>query len=440
MNLLKTRLYNSIVSNNKSGNKPEIMQEQQEQIKDKRNRGSISINETDVIDTNFFRKHDKNNLKKTSLDNEHTLLKNSVNNTIQVIENSYNGSDSDNSIDTIKYDLLSNVCVCMIDIVGFSTWCSNHLPNVIANAMINYNDWICNHIEKFPCVKKIELVGDSCMLVSNMVNSTDDVESTEPVYSYLSMIRLCFDLLENINDFKNIFKCSFIGIRIGIHVSDVIGIYLKNPKKYQMFGNDINICSRLESSCIPNTIHVSEKTLMCVQNACKTTCGPCSRSVKGAPIYDKYKGIGYKASYQLFLKKNQILVINTNELFTKAIIKLVDFQQFQVPKNKDECMMDCESYKYIGIIINITKERHMWNDIDDVLNLLKNQHHFKQCVCLMTNDSMLLETKKKYEYDFKDIISFESEYFFNSLTSIFDEWIGNSKIKGARGSLDLTII
>jgi len=58
----------------------------------------------------------------------------------------------------------------------------------------------------------------------------------------------------------------------------------------------------------------------------------------------------------------------------------------------------------------------------------------------MTNDSMLLETKKKYEYDFKDIISFESEYFFNSLTNIFAEWIENSKIKGVRGSLDLTII
>jgi class 3 adenylate cyclase len=434
MNFLKTRFYNSIETNNKSGNKQEIMQEQHDQNK-KNNRSSISINEVDVIDTNFFRKHDKNNLKKTSLGNVHTLSKNYVSDTIQVTENSNNGSVS--IIDSTKYDLLSNVCVCMIDIVGFSTWCSNHLPNVIANTMIIYNDWICNHIEKFPCVKKIELVGDSCMLVSN---STDDVESIEPVNSYLSMIRLCFDLLENINDFKNIFKCSFVGIRIGIHVSDVIGIYLNNPKKYQMFGNDINICSRLESSCIPNTIHVSEKTLMCVQNACKTTCGPCSRSVKGAPIYDKYKGIGYKASYQLFLKKNQILVINTNELFTKAITKLVDFEQFQVPKNKDECMMDCESYKFIGIIINITKERHVWNDIDDVLILLKNQHHFEQCVCLMTNDSMLHDTKKKYEYDFKDIISFESKHFFTTLTSIFDEWIENSKIKGSRGSLDLTIV
>ena len=83
------------------------------------------------------------------------------------------------------------------------------------------------------------------------------------ILTYLNMIRFAVDMIEDITTLKNIFKSKNIGIRIGIHVSDVIGIYLNNPYKYQLFGNDINVCSRLENSAITNTIHVSEKTLMC---------------------------------------------------------------------------------------------------------------------------------------------------------------------------------
>ena len=54
------------------------------------------------------------------------------------------------------FDEITNVCICMIDIVGYSAWCSNHIPQMIACAMINYNTMICNVISKYSSLKKSE--------------------------------------------------------------------------------------------------------------------------------------------------------------------------------------------------------------------------------------------------------------------------------------------
>jgi class 3 adenylate cyclase len=370
-------------------------------------RTSLGTKEHTVIDTAFFMKM-KNN-SKTSIE-----------------------IDDDN----LKYDLLTNVCICMIDIVGFSSWCSNHLPNVIARAMVEYNDWIGKFVEKYDCVNKIELVGDSCMLVSGTVTKTGESLTD----SYLSMIRMAVDLLEDLVSFRNIFKSPKIGIRIGIHVSDVIGIYLNNPYKYQMFGNDINVCSRLENSSIPNTIHISEKTLMCVQNACNTSCGPCSRCVKGCVIYQNYKGVGFKTSYQLFLKKKEICILNTNALFTKYIMNLVPLECFRSQSNLEEAQSDCNSYKYMGVVLNISRERDIWQDSKELMLSLKSNKHFQQSVCLITTDALLESIIKEHEYDFEDILSFQSPDFCRSITTIFERWSRGASIKTERGSLDLTIL
>ena len=167
--------------------------------------------------------------------------------------------DNSNDIENIEYDVLKNVCICMIDIVGFSSWCSNHIPYKIAKSMILYNKLICETIQRYPLLKKIELVGDSCMIISGY-----DISKFEE--NCIKCIEFAIDMISQLKEIQNIFKSKSIGIRIGVHLSDVIGLYIENPNKYQMFGNDINICSRLEASTKSNTIHISEKTLICVND------------------------------------------------------------------------------------------------------------------------------------------------------------------------------
>jgi class 3 adenylate cyclase len=339
-----------------------------------------------------------------------------------------------NSRDEFKFDFMSNVCICMIDIVGFSSWCSNHLPNIIAGAMINYNNWIGSHVERYNCVNKIELVGDCCMLVAGKVNDTNEILTD----CYLSMIRMAVDLLEDIISLRNIFKSSIISIRIGIHVSDVIGIYLEKPHRYQMFGNDINICSRLESSCIPNTIHVSEKTLMCVQNICKTSCGPCSRTIRGKAIRQNYKGVGNKTSYQLFLRKPDIFLMNMNHLFTNKIMRMFPSDIFKNHESKIESISDCQSYFFKMIILNISSERGLWDSIDDVVAMLANEDQFKKTVCLITNNEDYEKVYLKYRYDFYYILSYEDPDFFDDLKKSIEKPTEIQE-QTNRGSLDLTI-
>ena len=48
-----------------------------------------------------------------------------------------------------EYDIMNNVCICMIDIYSFSSWCSNQIPHIIATTMIEYNKLICNTIKKY---------------------------------------------------------------------------------------------------------------------------------------------------------------------------------------------------------------------------------------------------------------------------------------------------
>ena len=351
-------------------------------------------------------------------------------NEIQESNSSYHSHESE-----FKYDMMNNVCVCMVDIVGFSTWCSNHLPNIIARAMVEYNEWIVNLINNYSGIKKIELVGDCCMIVSG----TEHEKHESLTNSYLSMIRLAVDMLEDIDVLKNVFKSKNIGIRIGIHVSDVIGIYLTNPHKYQMFGNDINVCSRLESSAISNTIHVSEKTLMCVQNVCKNICGPCCRCIKGTAINQCYKGIGFKTSYQLFLKKKQFYLVNFNSYFYKRLKDTYPHYEFTTDNDETVILDATRSFKYNAVIVNISKKRAIHDfKVIEIIDSLKSISFFTQNCILLTDSTHYQQAFIDHEYEFENIVNFDSKDFYDKLGILlmkFTQEFSNTK----RGSLDLSL-
>lgn len=140
-----------------------------------------------------------------------------------------------------------NVCVCEMDLVNFTKWCCTKKEIEIFECMNTFNDRICELIEEWgeSCVYKVELVGDSSLLVSK---------------SALSMILVCKEFLKMFTVLKTeLFMDSLIDIRIGVHVGDMYGGILKKPDKYQIYGQVVNIASRLEQLAIPGTIHISDK-------------------------------------------------------------------------------------------------------------------------------------------------------------------------------------
>lgn len=169
----------------------------------------------------------------------------------------YNFIESRKSVDghvSNKCYEYCDVSICLIDIVGFSSWCNRNKPFMVTSAMIEYNQLITSILEKYENLTKIELVGDSCLIVGGMHKLKNSNE-----HSIVEMIDFCLELINNNID-KTIFNGYEVGgIRIGLHVGDVFGTFLNNPHRFQLFGNDINIASRLETTSFPNVIHVSLK-------------------------------------------------------------------------------------------------------------------------------------------------------------------------------------
>jgi class 3 adenylate cyclase len=342
--------------------------------------------------------------------------------------------NSNSSNETIHYDVMNNVCLCMIDIVGFSSWCSNHIPYIIAKSMLEYNKFICDTIKKFPQsqLKKIELVGDSCMIISGYD------ENSDYTLNCLNCIRFAVDILKNINHIQNIFMSKYIGVRIGVHLSDMIGVYVDDPQKYQMFGNDINICSRLESSTKPNTLHISEKTLMVVQNMCDARCGPCTKCVKGDCIKQEYKGVGTKTSYIYYLKKEKPLLINFDIKSAELFADSINCEQYDFEYDNELTKLYFQSYKYVCVYINLINI-----DLEESVKFLEGIIEIKkgtinQYVILLFQDNELLNViRNRFPFTFDNYLNVNDNNYNNNCKYVFDTC--NKSFDQKRGSLDLHI-
>tara|TARA_Y100000389_G_C17413522_1_gene492321 strand:- start:913 stop:1569 length:657 start_codon:yes stop_codon:yes gene_type:complete len=214
----------------------------------------------------------------------------------------------------------------MIDIVGFSQWCSKQNPIDIFKTMTKYNTFLNIQINKYKDIEKVELVGDSVLIVGGLY--TDDIKMKD-------MIFLCYDILSNIKLLKNIFEDQTISIRIGLHLGDVHSGFILYPKKFQLFGNSINVASRLESSSLPGVLHVSTKALSVLNEKNDHL----SKFNVGKTLFNEFKGVGIIESKLHFVKTYKIHITD-DVLITSKIIEEKLKKQFNI---KSEIYTDAES-------------------------------------------------------------------------------------------------
>lgn len=318
-----------------------------------------------------------------------------------------------------NYDVLNNVCLCMIDIMGFSAWCSNHIPSIIAKTMIEYNNLIGDLLENYPTLKKIELVGDCCMVVgcySKDVNANDT--------NCFTCIKFAIDLLSHIDTIKMMFRSKYVGLRIGIHLSDVIGLYLDNPKKYQMYGNDINVCSRLESSTNPNTIHISEKTLMCVKDIEEQEL-PKNLCVKGYSHKMEHKGVGVITSYIFHLKRDKVLFHNFTIKTANYFSDIFHIDHYTHESDMQVANTLYKSFKYLCVLICLFDFNDQYNVIQDVADLYDVKRNIpcvaQNVIVLCKSESMVKEIEERYPYHFDHVIVHHEHAQISKLLSDYSE-------------------
>ena len=143
------------------------------------------------------------------------------------------------------------VSVMFADLCGFTALSRKTSPADLVT-MLNGIFTAFDEIVKKHRVEKIKTIGDCYMLVGGLPYHRDD-HARAVADAALEMI----EVLERINK-KN---STDLAMRIGIHSGPVVaGVIGKIKLTYDLWGDTVNLASRMESTGMPGKIHISEQT------------------------------------------------------------------------------------------------------------------------------------------------------------------------------------
>lgn len=203
-----------------------------------------------------------------------------------------------------------DACICMIDIVNFSKWCNNKQPEEIFKTMTLYNMFLSDLITPFVDVEKIELVGDSVLIMAGLTQMTGVDTRVK------NIVDLSVSILSHMEYIQSIFDKD-ISLRIGIHIGDVYSGFIENPTKFQLFGNSINTASRLERSSIPGTFTVSESAYRWFFR--NPTPEFMEKFIFGNPIVCRFKGMGKVETRTGYIKQQKALIADDDQVALSSL-------------------------------------------------------------------------------------------------------------------------
>nr|ABU89562.1 adenylyl cyclase G [Raperostelium minutum] len=185
----------------------------------------------------------------------------------------------------------NNASVFFLDIAGFTRFSSSHTPEQVIQVLIkifNSIDLLCSKHN----IEKIKTIGDAYMATCGLTPNSDDIKKNTS-----RMLNFALDVLNNIpNEFSYHLG---LKVRIGIHCGPVISGVISGYSKphFDVWGDSVNIASRMESTGLPGQIHVSDRVYRLTR-----------------PNYDYYedsdviqvKGKGKMKTWYLLGKKGEI--------------------------------------------------------------------------------------------------------------------------------------
>jgi len=160
---------------------------------------------------------------------------------------------SDSRVIAERYD---SATVLFCDIVGFTRMASSMEPGYMIELLNQIFSRFDEYAEKYE-LEKIKTVGDSYMVAGGVPAPHDN--------HIANMANFALDIKEFIN--ASPVSSPGINVRIGFHSGPVIaGVIGRNKFAYDIWGDTVNIASRMESHGIPGEIHVSETVYQALRN------------------------------------------------------------------------------------------------------------------------------------------------------------------------------
>ncbi|MBR6062002.1 MAG: hypothetical protein IKP67_07990, partial [Spirochaetales bacterium] len=145
----------------------------------------------------------------------------------------------------------SNATVLFTDIVGFTKMSDNMAAEEVVTML---NSLISKFDEraKREHIEKIKTIGDAYMAAVGLSEASNQDAST--------MIQFAQGLIQDVRDF-NAQNNSNLQIRLGINTGNLVaGVIGKSKFIYDIWGDTVNVASRMESTGRPMKIHVTETT------------------------------------------------------------------------------------------------------------------------------------------------------------------------------------
>lgn len=144
---------------------------------------------------------------------------------------------------------IENACILFADIVGFTeisqTISSDEMVMNLNQIFQNFDSLAKKHN-----IEKIKTIGDSYVAMSTQTNDNK--------YPSVAIAMFALELVESSKLLK--FGSKPLEVRIGIHIGDIVsGVIGGHKYSYDIWGDVVNVASRMESYSKPGKIHISEE-------------------------------------------------------------------------------------------------------------------------------------------------------------------------------------
>jgi class 3 adenylate cyclase len=111
-------------------------------------------------------------------------------------------------------------------------------------------------LPKYPLITKIKLIGDVYMCGAGLFALEED-----PKNHAEQMVRFALEVIQSLEE-TNVRLSASLCVRIGVNTGGPIiaGVLGTDKPVFDIIGDPINIAARLQSTCVPNRVQVSEDT------------------------------------------------------------------------------------------------------------------------------------------------------------------------------------